>query len=84
MEDLGALDIEDASVDVVISNCVLNLAPDKGPVFAEIDRVLKAGRRALRLGRVRRTAACPTRSAATPSWWASAWAARSTPRTSAA
>ena len=43
MEDLGALGIEDGSVDVVISNCVLNLAPDKAPVFAEIDRVLKVG-----------------------------------------
>ena len=43
MEDLGALGIEDGSVDVVISNCVLNLAPDKGPVFREIDRVLKVG-----------------------------------------
>ena len=43
MEDLGALGIEDGSVDVVISNCVLNLAPDKAPVFAEIDRVLKTG-----------------------------------------
>ena len=43
MEDLGALGVEDGSVDVVISNCVLNLAPDKRPVFAEIDRVLKVG-----------------------------------------
>ena len=43
MEDLGALGIADASVDVVISNCVLNLAPDKAPVFAEIDRVLTVG-----------------------------------------
>ncbi len=43
MEDLAALGIEDESVDVVISNCVLNLAPDKAPVFAEIDRVLKTG-----------------------------------------
>ena len=43
IEDLGALGIEDASVDVVISNCVLNLAPDKAPVFAEINRVLKPG-----------------------------------------
>jgi len=30
-----------SSVDVVISNCVLNLAPDKTPVFAEIARVLR-------------------------------------------
>ena len=43
MEDLGALGIEDGSVDVVISNCVLNLAPDKAPVFREIDRVLRPG-----------------------------------------
>ena len=40
MEDLAALGIQEGSVDVVISNCVLNLAPDKAPVFAEIDRVL--------------------------------------------
>ncbi|WP_420455912.1 methyltransferase domain-containing protein [Rubrivirga sp.] len=31
------------SVDVVISNCVLNLAPDKAVVFEEITRVLKPG-----------------------------------------
>jgi SAM-dependent methyltransferase len=43
MEDLRALDIGDASVDVVISNCVLNLAPDKRSVFSEIFRVLKPG-----------------------------------------
>jgi len=33
--------LPDDSVDVVISNCVLNLAPDKQPVFAEIARVLR-------------------------------------------
>ena len=43
MEDLGALGVEDDSVDVVISNCVLNLSPDKARVFAEITRVLKPG-----------------------------------------
>jgi len=42
-EDLGALGIADASVDVVISNCALNLAADKARVFAEIWRVLKPG-----------------------------------------
>lgn len=41
IEDLGALGIEDESVDVVISNCVLNLAPDKERVFREITRVLR-------------------------------------------
>lgn len=43
IEDLGALGVEDASVDVVISNCVLNLAPDKEPVFREVWRVLRPG-----------------------------------------
>ena len=43
MEDLAALGIEDNSVDVVISNCVLNLSADKAAVFGEIFRVLKPG-----------------------------------------
>lgn len=42
-----ALPIEDQSVDVVISNGVLNLAPDKLKVFAEIARVLVPGGRLL-------------------------------------
>lgn len=37
--------LPDDSVDVVISNCVINLAPDKTPVFAEIARVLRPGGR---------------------------------------
>jgi ubiquinone/menaquinone biosynthesis C-methylase UbiE len=39
------LPVDDASVDVVISNGVVNLAPDKRQVFAEIKRVLKPGGR---------------------------------------
>jgi len=39
------LPVEDASVDVVISNCVINLSPDKPQVFREIHRVLKPGGR---------------------------------------
>ncbi|UCH62410.1 MAG: arsenite methyltransferase [Fidelibacterota bacterium] len=35
------LPVEDGSVDWVISNCVINLSPEKGKVFAEIYRVLK-------------------------------------------
>jgi len=42
-EDLAALGVADASVDVVISNCAINLSPDKERVFAEIFRVLKPG-----------------------------------------
>ena len=37
--------LPDDSVDVVISNCVLNLAPDKTPVFSEMARVLRPGGR---------------------------------------
>ena len=37
--------LPDALVDVVISNCVINLAPDKTPVFSEIARVLRSGGR---------------------------------------
>jgi ubiquinone/menaquinone biosynthesis C-methylase UbiE len=40
---IEALPVEDASVDVVISNCVINLAPDKLQVYKEILRVLKPG-----------------------------------------
>ncbi|SCM70967.1 Arsenite methyltransferase [uncultured Pleomorphomonas sp.] len=42
-EDLSAIGIADGSVDVVISNCALNLSADKARVFAETRRVLKPG-----------------------------------------
>jgi ubiquinone/menaquinone biosynthesis C-methylase UbiE len=42
---LDKLPLADASVDCLISNCVINLAPDKRPVFREMFRVLKAGGR---------------------------------------
>jgi len=35
--------IANSSVDVIISNCVINLAPDKSKVFSEAYRVLKNG-----------------------------------------
>jgi SAM-dependent methyltransferase len=43
MEDLKSLGIEDGSIDVVVSNCVINLSDDKAKVFSEIYRVLKPG-----------------------------------------
>jgi SAM-dependent methyltransferase len=42
---IEALPVEDASVDVVISNCVINLSPEKDRVFREAFRVLRAGGR---------------------------------------
>ena len=42
---IEALPLDDASVDVVISNGVIDLVPDKGAVFDEIDRVLRPGGR---------------------------------------
>jgi arsenite methyltransferase len=43
--EIENLPVADASVDVVISNCVLNLSPDKPRVWWEIARVLKPGGR---------------------------------------
>ncbi|MEM9714813.1 MAG: methyltransferase domain-containing protein [Actinomycetota bacterium] len=42
---IESVPLPDSSVDVVISNCVVNLAPDKAPVFAEVARVLRPGGR---------------------------------------
>ena len=42
---IDALPLADASVDCIISNCVINLAPDKPAVLREIARVLKPGGR---------------------------------------
>jgi len=44
---IEALPVESSSMDWVISNCVINLSPEKPRVFAEIARVLKPGGRML-------------------------------------
>ncbi|MGB7788998.1 arsenite methyltransferase [Methanoregula sp.] len=43
--EIESLPVDDNSVDVIISNCVINLAPDKSRVFSEALRVLKPGGR---------------------------------------
>ncbi|MDX3406095.1 methyltransferase domain-containing protein [Streptomyces sp. ME02-6977A] len=56
IEDLAGAGIPDASVDVVVSNCVVNLSPDKPRVLSEIFRVLKPRRRAVLLRHLLRPA----------------------------
>ncbi len=43
--EIEHLPVADQSVDVIISNCVVNLSPDKGQVFREAWRVLRSGGR---------------------------------------
>jgi len=43
IEDLHTADLADNSVDVIVSNCVLNLSTDKAATYREIFRVLKPG-----------------------------------------
>jgi arsenite methyltransferase len=43
--EMEAIPLDDSSVDVIISNCVINLSTDKPAVFAEMQRVLRGGGR---------------------------------------
>lgn len=43
--EIDHLPVKDCSIDIIISNCVINLSPEKRPVFREAFRVLKTGGR---------------------------------------
>ena len=45
LSDIEKMPISDSSIDIIITNCVVNLTPDKSETFREAHRVLKAGGR---------------------------------------
>jgi len=65
--EIESLPVPDASVDTIISNCVVNLSTDKPAVFAEVGRVLRSGGR-FRVSDIVWTKEPPADAAATEDW----------------
>jgi arsenite methyltransferase len=65
--EMEQMPIADASIDVIISNCVINLSPDKDRVFAEAYRVLRPGGR-LMVADIVTVGELPTELRSTEAW----------------
>ena len=65
--EMEQMPIADASIDVIISNCVINLSPDKDRVFGEAHRVLRPGGR-LMVADIATVGELPAELRSTESW----------------